>query len=348
MPELSKIIPPEDQKIIEELKKSGTTASTIGFVQGAFGDMEDCEALLEKIVTPPEGGTFMKFYGCSYLFKGFPVTDFVENLSLAKALLSFVPREIIAKSFLFKTSLIFLFLFARKRFLYYANLYFGMIFDRTIVKANMNEIRYNIFAKELRRATDKALRMEFEPRKPFNQYVALEIIEHKKLRLLVLIAKVLEFSYFIFEHDNAYRFRAQDILENLDRKNVVNNGVISEVKRLLQILIDREDEVWGLKSKWITVRKMAILFLYFSPTARRIAKNILLEFDVDKVKLDEADWYFCLRRKTYKFRNISLEDRLEEKAKIDKEKGHINVKFIYKSQLTNPTETTTVHLKDEK
>lgn len=318
-------------------ESSGTTVQTIGLVVGAFGDMDECEGLLERVITPPEGGTFMKFVGCSYLFKGFPMNQFVENLGLAKALISFLPRVIILKSFLFTTSFILLFFFARRRLIHYLNLFIGMIYDRTVIRTHMNEKRYNPFTKELRRATELVLNKEYIVKKSLIDYSAIEMKDNegnfnvRNLELSVLMAKITYLIYFFLEHDNAYRFRVQDILELVNKENVRKN-IVAEIDRLFRVLIEREHPSYGERAKWIALRRIAINFLRFNSMARRIVKNILLEIDIEKVKLDEADWYFCLRRKTYSFRGVPLELRLREKVLIDKEKGHTIPKFIYKNQ----------------
>ena len=95
----------------------------IALIQGVFGDMENCHGMLEEVVTPPEGGTFMRVWGCTYLYKVYPAIEIVEGLSLAKSMLSLLPREIIGKSYVLRAALVLLFLCSRKWFFYYLNIY---------------------------------------------------------------------------------------------------------------------------------------------------------------------------------------------------------------------------------
>src|SRR3990167_887349 len=94
----------ESKKQVEEiLKKWGEEKKPIQIVSGAYGDMEHCEAIIESVITPPEGGTFVKFLGCSYLFKGYPEKSMVEyGLGIGKAMISILPREILGKDIFLK------------------------------------------------------------------------------------------------------------------------------------------------------------------------------------------------------------------------------------------------------
>jgi len=64
--------------------------------------------------------------------------------------------------------------------------------------------------------------------------------------------------------------------------------------------------------------------------------RFLLELDYGKIKTDEADWYFCLKRKDYNFKGVLYEGRLIEKERIDREKGHKIPKVIFDEKLEDP------------
>lgn len=305
------------------IAETGTTKVIKGIVIGAYGDMERCEGVLEDIITPEEGGTFMKFHGCPYLFKGFPLNEVIESMGLAKALLSFLPREIISKSFIFSSMVALLFLFNRKRFYYYLNLYFGMIYDRAVVRAGMLPERYNAPTIEIKRAFYVALKNEFGVfDKPLRDYYAAEIKGNTKLLKAVFYAKTIEFMCFFLEIDSAYRLRVQDVLGHRHK----------DIKGLFDILIKREKDE-ALIRNWKSLSRIILLFIKINSQSRRIIDNFLLQIDIDEVKLDEADWYFSLRRKGYDFRGISLEERLKEKERIEKEQGFTPWGIVYKNQL---------------
>lgn len=101
----------------------------------------------------------------------------------------------------------------------------------------------------------------------------------------------------ILQYDNAYRLRFQDAFSTdnpiktlLERENC---DVVNKYKML----------------KWI------LPFLGIN--------KFILDLDKDKIKLDEADWYFCLRRQGYNFGGLSYEERLKIAERIDKEKENV-------------------------
>ena len=118
------------------------------------------------------------------------------------------------------------------------------------------------------------------------------------------------------------------MLESLDKKAIEQNPV-KELKRLMDLLISREAPHTYEKRKWIKLRDIIIPFMRIHKMTRETVKNIMLEMDIEKIKLDESDWYFCLRRKCYNYRGVTIEDRLKEAERIDKEKGHQFLVFEY-------------------
>jgi len=44
--------------------------------------------------------------------------------------------------------------------------------------------------------------------------------------------------------------------------------------------------------------------------------------DMEKVKLDEADWYFVLGHHCYEYQDVPYKDRLAERRMIDAKLGH--------------------------
>ena len=68
--------------------------------------------------------------------------------------------------------------------------------------------------------------------------------------------------------------------------------------------------------------------LYLDRNLREFVREYLLELNLDKIKPDEHDLYFTLRRSTYRFRDVSVEERVKEAERIDKEKGHIRLQLI--------------------
>lgn len=306
--------PKNEAELIEFIKRNTNGSNQYAVVAGAFGDMEDCDAIVEQFIYPPEGGAFTKFYGCSYLFKGVPLKQVVEGIGFAKSTISEIPREIIAKSLYIKLSLLLFALFSKKRFIHYARVYFKSALSHSIERFHFPDSRRNKLTREMNRALEVAIRREIK-RKKVNDGEFYQ-----------LVRDIAKFVWMFIEYDNAYRLRLQDILENID-KGAIAKTPVKEIRRLFALLIERENKYVGIRHKWIQMRRLVIPILCFSKDARELMKQFLLELNTEITKLDEDDWYFSLRRRGYLFRGMSLDDRLKEKERIDKEKGHIILKI---------------------
>lgn len=315
------------EAVLEKIRSHVSEKGSLPIANGGFGDMEDCTGLVEEVLTPEEGGTYIKFYGCEYLFKGFPEQNVVEGLGLAKAMISALPREIFARSWTMLLALGWTFLFQRRKFIHLLHVYFSAIYANEVAKVGIPEIRYNRVPKELKRAVYAVLNREFKPVKDENG-VELGILHRdfsisSDKEILELVAKVTEFICLFLELDSAYRFRIQDALGELDKNNL-KKSVVKELDRVAGIMLQREN---GIKPKIVHAKRLLKLFLILSPKMRRLTRDFLLELDLEKVSLDEADWYFCLRRNNYNFGGLPVEERVKEKERIDKEKGHVALRF---------------------
>lgn len=286
-------------KLAQQIRKKLGEYGKVDVIAGVFGEWKGCDGMVEEVIKPEEGGVFVKIYGCSYLYKGYPDARKVHGLELAKFLMSGVLKDIIGKSFIFSGALIFMFLFARKKFIHYADLLFMGILNR-IHWYEIPKNEYNTFVKEIKRAVVVSLKEE-----------------HNAWTLLV--AKITRFICLFLEMDSAYRFRIQDAFGN------VNNSAKNKTKeffRLLDILISRETAK-GIASKWKFIKLVLRGVLLISPSLTRIVKRIISNLDADKIKMDEADWYFCLRYVSYDFGGKDKDWRFNRRDEIDREKGHI-------------------------
>jgi len=336
------------QKIREDWKRRGQVATT----EGAMGDIKDHIGLAEDVLelrngrfyslidkkevdyeiqplpyTDYNGGTFTKFYGCSYLWKGDPVKSTQREIGLAKAMLSKIPSQIILPSLALKSALAFLFLFARKNF--YKYLWHYSFILRRYIGATWNEKgeiagigdqmppeRMNVMTREIRRAMNKAL----------GGNLLTNLLPKKNLPAYI-VANIMEFVYFFIEYDQAYRFPAQDILGELNKENL-RKDFKKELSRVFDILIERaqSDKDKRLEETFRALKKSVILLVLIKDFGR-IIKDFLLELDIDRVKLDEHDWYFSYLRTGYNYGGMDLETRRKIREKIDEEKGHISFKL---------------------
>ena len=324
-------------KQLDQAKASGKpTKMQVYFLHGIYGEMQDCNGIAEEVIDndekltkhgldPADGGTFVKIWGCSYLYRGNPAMGQVFGMEQAKSMVSEIPRGIIGKSALLSTAMLLLFLFARKRFISYAHRYFNSIRQHSVRLYSPPEERMGRPVREIRRAMAAALAKELGP--------------DIDPELGGLLTDATNFGTLIMEMDCAYRFPLQDILGEVDRENAARSGY-REAMRLFDILLARQTNLTivpgiserdqGVPYKFRFLKKLARVALLVSPRARRITQNFLIELDPAKVGLDESDWYFCLRRNTHNYRGVPLPERLAELARLDKEKRHQYIKFEYK------------------
>lgn len=113
--------------------------------------------------------------------------------------------------------------------------------------------------------------------------------------LVYCLAMFLQFS-------PAYRFRFQDGAGLLNKDNL-KKSFLKELWRVRKIMLEREHDE---KKK---MRMLLNLFILLAIIKRKAIYDFLMELDIDKVKLDSDDFYYCLRRTSYNFGGISFEVR---------------------------------------
>lgn len=303
---------------------------------GVYGELPGCEGLAEEVINtdeklkkygldPAEGGTFIKLMGCSYLYKGDPATDKVKGIELAKRCVSVFPRRIIGRSVVLTAALGFLYIFFPKRFWDYACIFAEEIKMKTIGIYGIPEERYNKAEKEIKRAMDVALKDEFNIAPEEDLVNEGDWVKMEKNFMAYALAKLTAFFALFINLDAAYRFQTQDMLGETNKENA-RRSARKETIRLLNIMISRTTTT--IDEKFRHVRNALGAAMLFSPRLRRIIQKFLLEINVEKVGLDEADYYFCLRR-TSNYRGFPLAERLRQLYLIDKEKGHqyVNIEF---------------------
>ena len=103
------------------------------------------------------------------------------------------------------------------------------------------------------------------------------------------------------EFDNAYRFRFQDVIVELDKCNLEKDP-LKEILRILNIMSDRE-KFQEVKDTW-TLTKTMIEYLKYSKEIKSIIISFLNNLNTDKCKLDARDIPFCVTREDYNFNNL--------------------------------------------
>lgn len=321
------------QKLELELEQIIKQRKQILSIVGAFGDIDNCEGHIRRTFQDKDGGLFVEFFGCTYYFKGWPETQIVEGIGLAKAMISVFPRIILGPSIILKIFLGLMFVFRRKKLIHWLNVYTAMIHGHVTRKVNFPPEKYNKAVKEMKRAFSEVVRKYDETILTRNRedmlypsYNEKDLKGRIEPRAIVKILNhIAEFIWLFIEHDNAYRFPLQDIFPIIN-KEALKQNVRKELMRVYQQAKHRAQPS-GILGK---INQMEILFslgLYFS-IVRKFILEFIFELDMEKIKLDENDWYFCLKRKGWNFRGWTLEQRLRLKQKIDKEKHHFRLQLM--------------------
>lgn len=103
---------------------------------------------------------------------------------------------------------------------------------------------------------------------------------------------------------------------------------VKEIYRVANILIDRERNE-TMKDRWIKLRDIVCEILENDLAYRYRLQDIITELDINKVKLDEGDWFYCKlpnRNKHYNFGGLIPQDEWEEIIKTY-EKGEYPARF---------------------
>lgn len=282
--------PKLDAKIRRHIKEKGS----ITIVEGALGDGIGLGAYVEDIIKTPDG-LFTKFYGISYLYKGEIRADIIDANAQVKAVFMATTEFLIKNWFILPFVI-----FSKKSIIKWL---------AKICNANLRGKlppyhHFSVFSRELIRVSCEILGVDIRADK-VNDYNDL---------IYCLVS--------FLQYDNAYRLRFQDAMGELRKV-----GVIQAVREVFDIEISRENieaQYNGqVQQKMIVLKKLVLFLLYVSPKARKFVKEFIEKIDIGKIKLDEADWYYCLRRSGYNYRGISYEDRLKIARQIDKERKHI-------------------------
>ncbi len=115
----------------------------------------------------------------------------------------------------------------------------------------------------------------------------------------------------IFDYDQSYRWRFQDIMEETNPEKLFTHG---ELERLDQIIHDRDEERMYLQMHKL-INLLHILLL--SPHIKKSLRKAINMIHYDKLLFDEADRYWCCFRTDYKFFGMSDAARMN----LIKEKG---------------------------
>lgn len=242
----------------------------------------------KETVTPPEGGLFAYYRDEPYPRKGHPYPESVEANNIVKKItiglfVSLAVPEIILPAFGF------LLLPWKRKIKWLEKILFNYcrVADYTLRLYYMKRQYYNGFAQELWNLTYYFLKH-------------LGISSDLAYRCGKIVANM-------FELEDAYRARVQDIFSELSIENL--NNPRKEVNRLVKIYLSREGE--GIQERFVSVAKI-LSYLLLIPRFKRIFVNTLKQANISKLRFDEIDIYWTLNRANYKYLGRDDEDRFTE------------------------------------
>ena len=234
---------------------------------------------LIKVEFPEEGGvlTYMENHAVPY--RGFPYFEFVEKVDLMKKL----SRGMLSGLYhsIFRRSRFVLFLMLPLVFVA-RDLLFAWVytFYRLTLRSRVKATRYSRTIRELYRAFDA-------PR-------GNEDVKTLELRLMIK-----DLACMFLEFDNAYRYRFQDVIVELDRDAVRKNPV-KEILRLLDVMSSRE-KTQEVRDSWTLIRVAVKYYLRFDGKLKRMLSDVLAALDLEKVALTAEDEHFAGLRRDYRF-----------------------------------------------
>lgn len=120
----------------------------------------------------------------------------------------------------------------------------------------------------------------------------------------------------IWETDQAYRNRGQDVLQELNQ-TVLQENSRKEILRLWDLVISREI-IGGQLPKMKAMRKILWVFL-LSKRLRNLVVEFLTELDLNEIKISIEDRYWMANRYDYDYEGNSFEERMDWKAAQDKD-----------------------------
>ncbi len=224
------------------------------YILGGIGDVWT----LKEVKLPKDGGVLSYYEEHPFPKKGFPVERVVDRVAIVKKV-AMTALYTLSKS---KVLLVIMILF----------------FHKDLKQA------YEELISKLSALIGYTLLKPFRYCKSVQELYLAFGSEEKQLRNLVCM---------IFEFDDAYRYRLQDILGELDKENLVTSPY-KELSRLLSIAEFRDTDD-RLQDMFARVRK-ALFLLYISKKLRDKVVNFFLKLDIQNIKMEEDDMYFAKRK----------------------------------------------------
>lgn len=256
---------------------------------------------LDRVDAPDEGGVLTYLSSEEEPYRGFPFFEMVEKIDLMKK----VSRGTLSS----------LFHSAKKR---PKILFLGLVFVPWLISDLVKAYLYAMYRI--------VLRFRLKP----NYYCQAMRELHRSLSEKdEFTSQIRDLICMVLEMDNAYRFRFQDVIVELD-KGALGKNPSKELSRLLSILQNRE-KGQDVKDTW-TLLKTFLPLVFLSGKVKRGVVQVLLDLDLSKVALTKEDKWYAFARKDYTcgfITNPTEEDRVlitRVKRNMEKKEARIKVR----------------------
>jgi hypothetical protein len=249
---------------------------------------EDSNSLI-KVEMPPEGGVLTYMTGYNEPYQGFPYHELVISMELIKKM---------TKGF-------------KSGFYHYLWKWFeGKYWQPMIL---LTSPFYRVYSRaELHTCWRYLERHKIRPnrycrsmREVYRAFSIPVIGENNDAR--EIRERIRDLACMHLEFDNAYRFRFQDTIVNIDKANFKKNPV-KEMLRMFDILIEREIKQ-EVKDSW-KLTKIMVEYLRYDKTVLKIYRNLIENMNLEECALDNRDWPFCEFRKDFTFVNKNFIQKL--------------------------------------
>lgn len=265
--------------LIENQQKMGQIIAEMKEIPELPSEIPTDVHALTHVEMPDTGGVLTYMEGYDEPYKGFPFHEFVDKIDtikkLSRGVLSSLFHDIKKRNKLQVALLVlvpWLFNDLLKGTIY--------AYHRIIIRFKIKELRYCDAVREVYRA--------------MSQKFPSETIESVEIR-----ERVRDLLCMVLENDNAYRFRFQDIIVELD-KEALHRNTSKELVRLLTIMQSRE-KGQDVKDTWTLLKTFLPMYLFVNKAVKKEIVRLLSGLDVEKVKLSKEDIYYCKPRKDYQF-----------------------------------------------
>lgn len=247
-----------------------------------------------KVDYPQTGGIMVYYMGHRYPEKVFPFPEAFYAIDGVKRGIMNLLR-FLKKSFFAKVYFLWICLMPGNKMFYQCLDLFFNFGNHTLSKIRLKDSYYCPAAREIIRA-GRATALELDPKEKYKEFAAC----------------VLATIVTIFEYDNAYRYRAQDLIATIDQQEFAKKP-FRATHKLLQTMLLRDIDP-DVHQKLLPAKVGATLLL-LNGSFRRVLKTFIKNLDIQKVYLDVGDYYWAYHFASYNFGGRSFEDRVEERRK---------------------------------